>query len=148
MSDTPTLTRRGFLFGAGAVAIMSGAMPLSQAIEAVFKEPQIEAVKHVGRIVRVAGSGALGDGLIVAAPGSRVAADILTSGYYGPTVYPGTPIREALATIRGESTIFVPDFMRRRLEIAELALEDPELAGVIEYAQAMVRGRGRRIITL
>jgi hypothetical protein len=61
--DTPMLTRRGFLFALGAVAL--GAPPLARMIETAL--PQLELYEpSLGlRLVRTAGSGILGDGLLV-----------------------------------------------------------------------------------
>lgn len=140
------LTRRGFLLGAGAVAVAAQALPLANAIAWAEQElpKEIEVVRLLGRIVRVAGSGVMGDGLIVAAPGKQVESWLLTTGHYGFTVYPRTPISRALEALREakSDTAYIPDFRRRAAEIRALAAEDPQLAAVLEYA----RDSSRRII--
>lgn len=143
------LTRRGFLFSAGAVAIASGAMPLAKAIEWVEAEaPKVEVVKYLGRFVRVAGSGIMGDGLVVAAPGKRVEAWRISGGVYDVTLYPRSSLREALDMLgAGAETIYVPDFAKRRNEVRSIAMEDRELAGMLEFAQASFSGRRRIILS-
>lgn len=148
------ISRRGFLLGAGAIAVVAQTMPLARAVEwaetKLVAEPELVVVRHIGRIVRVAGSGLYGDGLIVAAPGQAVPDWVLTGGHYGHTVYPREPMRAALESLRvsGAERVYVPDFMRRAAEIRGLAAEDPELAAVLEFARSSVSGSGRRIITL
>ncbi len=145
-----TLTRRGFLLGAGAVAVAAQALPLARAVAwvgtdlAQAKDESLTIVRYMGRVVRVAGSGIYGDGLIVAPPGAAVPDWVLGSGDYGRAVYRSTTVRTALEWLKegGVERIYVPDFQRRLLEIRDLALEDPEFAAVAEYA----RERSRRIM--
>ena len=147
---TEALTRRGFLLGLGAVAVATQALPLARAVEwvgadlASSADEGLTIVRFMGRIVRVAGSGLYGDGLIVAPPGGAIPSWVVTGGYYGHTIYPRTPVRQALEWFKQGDVerVYVPDFQRRRLEIRELALEDPEFAAVAEFA----REHTRRII--
>lgn len=149
------LTRRGFLLGAGAIAVASQVAPLARAVEWAqtgLLDQDIEGIQvahEIGRIVRVAGSGVMGDGLIVAAPGRQVMDSHISLSNYGRPIFPSTPIRRALEYLEKDpaSTVHIPDFQRRAAEVADLMLADPELAAVCAYAKAAVRGRGRRIIT-